>query len=96
MKVSREEVEYIAKLANLKFSPNDIHHVYLKDMIENTKIYNAMVYKETKKIYYLNAYKKNIKKPYGLIAISYKDDEYIMPNEDKEEILRIANSTSCD
>jgi len=74
----------------LKFDQDDLHYFLLNDIKnKNTKIYQAMIHKGTKKIYYQNVYKDNMKEPYGIITISFKDDLYTIPREDKIEILRI-------
>lgn len=84
----------ILALNSFKFESNDIYYYDIDDMkIENVNIYRSMIYKGTNRVYYQNIY-TNSDNPIGLVAISYKDKSYIIPEDDKHEILRMINNLS--
>lgn len=81
----------VLALDSFKFKSNDLYYYNIDDMkYENINIYRAMKYKGTNKVYYQNIYIDS-DNPTGLVAISYKDISYIIPDDDKHEILRMIN-----
>jgi hypothetical protein len=75
---------------NIMRSDNDNLYSLLVDEVKekDITIYNIMLKRGINKIYYQNIYKDEFN-PLGYVAISYKNINYELPEEDKIEILRI-------
>lgn len=72
---------------DLKFNYDDLYFKNIND-VENNNIFYVMKKNDISKFYYQNIY-KDLDTPIGFIALSFKDDKYIIPNEDKVEIIRL-------
>lgn len=73
----------------MKSDNNDLYSMVLDEVKKKDEtVYNVMKKREINKIYYQNIYKEE-HNPLGYVAISYKDENFIMPEDDKIEILRI-------
>ena len=73
----------------LKADGDDLYDIEIDKIEEIDKnIHDIMKSRGIKKIYYQNIY-KDVNRPFGYIAISFKDKDYVMPDGDKIEILRI-------
>lgn len=73
----------------MKSDDNDLYSININEIKENDeKVYQVMKYRNISKIYYQNLFKDK-DNPLGFISISYKDENFEMPDGDKEEILRI-------
>jgi len=67
----------------------DLHSISINNIKENDiKVYQIMKYRGVSKLYYQNVFKEE-ENPLGFISISYKDENYEIPECDKVEILRI-------
>jgi tetratricopeptide (TPR) repeat protein len=71
----------------LNFNDNDLYFLNLADVKDNSVSY-VMNQRELSKFYYRNIY-KNSNTPIGFIAMSFKDNDYIIPESDKNEIIRM-------
>jgi len=70
----------------------DLHSVNINVFKnENSQIYKNLKVKGFNQIYCQNIFTDNIK-PFGFIVISYKDENYIINENDHFEILRIINN----
>lgn len=67
----------------------DLYPIVIEDLKENNdSIYKAMISRGVNKFYYQNLFKdKN--NTLGFIAVSYKDKDFNLLEDDKDEILRI-------
>lgn len=72
---------------NLKFNYDDLYFKNINE-IENNNIVYVMKKNNVSKFYYQNIY-KDLDTPIGFIALAFNDDKYIIPNEDKVEIIRM-------
>ncbi|MCK9415759.1 tetratricopeptide repeat protein [Candidatus Dojkabacteria bacterium] len=72
---------------NLKFNYDDLYFKNINEVEDNNIVY-VMKKNDISKFYYQNIY-KDLNTPIGFIALSFKDDKYIIPNEDKVEIIRM-------
>jgi hypothetical protein len=83
-------VESSKTTLNIMRSDNDDLYSILIDEVKekDLAVYNVMQKRGVNKMYYQNIY-KNEKNPLGYVAISYKDTNYELPEEDKIEILRL-------
>lgn len=78
----------ILKTNLLNKDDSDLSVVYSDDLKENFGlVYKALLNRDIKKLYYHNIFKHD-DKPLAFIVLSYKD-EYVLPEDDKTEILRI-------
>ena len=87
-----EDLPVASSLVTLNIMKSDNNELYsilvdeVKDKDES--VYNVMKKRGVNKMYYQNIYKEELN-PLGYIAISYKDGEYMLPDDDKIEIIRI-------
>lgn len=67
----------------------DLHSIKASEIREkDDKVYQIMKYRGISKIYYQNLFKDK-ENPLGFISLSYKDENFDLPEADKIEILRI-------
>jgi hypothetical protein len=67
----------------------DLHSINASEIREkDDKVYQIMKYRNISKMYYQNIF-KDMDNPLGFIALSYIDENFIIPEADKIEILRI-------
>lgn len=79
----------------LNSKKDNFYTLYANDLKDkHNHIHTAMLNKEISKIYYHNVYKDNTN-PFGIILISYKDDNVELLEDDKNEILRIVDNMKC-
>ena len=87
-----EDLPVASSLVTLNIMKSDNNELYsilvdeVKDKDET--VYNVMKRRGVNKMYYQNIYKEE-KNPLGYIAISYKDENFMLPEDDKIEIIRI-------
>lgn len=73
----------------LKAGGEDLYSINVDQIKEkDEKVYQIMKYRNINKLYYQNIFKE-VENPLGFISISYKDENYEIPEGDKNEILRI-------
>jgi hypothetical protein len=73
----------------MKSDDKDLYSITTKELKDkNIKSYEVMEYREIKNIYYQNIF-NNKENPLGFVTISYKNENYVIPDSDKIEILRI-------
>lgn len=77
----------ILTVNSLNFNDDDIYFLNLADVKDNNISY-VMKQRELTKFYYRNIY-KNLNTPSGFIAMSFKDNNYVIPDGDKIEIIRM-------
>ena len=71
----------------IKTDNNDLYELNLNN-IKEKNIHNVIIKSEINKVYYQNIYKDK-SNPLGFISLSYKDKNFTLLDDDKNEILRI-------
>jgi hypothetical protein len=73
----------------MKTDDKDLYSIKTSALKEkNEKTYEMIESRGIKKIYYQNVFKDK-ENPLGFVSISYKNEDYIISEDDKKEILRI-------
>jgi hypothetical protein len=82
---------FLFTLNILKLDNNKLYSFRTEELKnKNIHLHTAIASKELNKIYYKNVYKED--KPFGIILISYKDENFELENDDQTEILRIIDN----
>jgi len=87
-----EDLPVASSLVTLNIMKSDNNELY-SILVDNVKekdesVYNVMKRRGVNKMYYQNIYKEE-SNPLGYIALSYKNIDYVLPDDDKIEVLRI-------